>query len=131
MSGSRHRTLHETHLIHALAWCGCAICYIQAPNSLPSSCSLLPPPAAGRASETHWPSLVSPRMDSRSVSSMVLPSEDSSLSKPNLRILLSLNGENKKSPVSSYENKHQDMGDLLRASRHIPSLTDSLSSPPR
>lgn len=55
-------------------------------------------------------------MDSKSTSSTLLPSEDSSLSKPNLSISLNLNGENK-SPVSSDEKKKQtwDVGDLLMA----------------
>lgn len=78
------------------------------PHSLASSSSALPPPAAGGASQAHWPSSVSPRMDSRSTSSMLLPSEDSSLSKPNLRISLNWDGENKM--VRSVPSTHRVPG---------------------
>lgn len=60
-------------------------------------------------------------MDLRSISSMELPSEDSSLSKPNLSISLNLNGENK-SLVNSDENSHGDVGEWLG---HVLSLMDS------
>ena len=92
-----------THLTHVLAWGRRAIGSALTPHLLPSSCSLLLSSAVGRAPEIHWPSFVSPRIDSRSISSMVLPSEDSSLSKPNLSISLNLNEENKKSSWPSWE----------------------------
>lgn len=92
-----------THLTHVLAWGGRAIGSALTPHLLPSSCSLLLSSAVGRAPEIHWPSFVSPRIDSRSISSMVLPSEDSSLSKPNLSISLNLNEENKKSSWPSWK----------------------------
>lgn len=52
---------------------------------------------------------------------MELPSEDSSLSKPNLSISLNLNGENK-SLVNSDEKSHGDAGEWLGL---VPSVRDS------
>lgn len=94
------------------------------PHLLASSSSPFPPSAVGGTSQAHWPSSVSPRMDSRSISSMLLPSEDSSLSKPNLRISLNLNGENKmvRSVPMATHTAYQGPAEWLQATGHSPSL---------
>ena len=100
----------------SLGWPGHWLCS----HLLPSSGSLLPSSAVGSTSETQWPSSVSPRIDSRSISSMVLPSEDSSLSKPNLSISLNLNEENKKVQLALMKTNtgHQWFAKWLRHQGH-------------
>lgn len=104
----------------ALAWGGHDISSVLTPHLLPSSGSLLPSSAVGRASETQWPSSVSPRIDFRSISCMVLPSEDSSLSKPNLSISLNLNEDNKKVQLALMKTNigHQWFAKWLRHHAH-------------